>query len=132
MSKMLQSQVAKHNEAIIERSAIGPAVALAPLPAGAQFLNVIESVFSGMVRAIIANSDYPSINDARAAIDRYILTIWIKSVAGVCCLHCDIPLVELWALALGTIQIHGSHFPTVPSNWRAAPARLNAIPGRQN
>ena len=47
-------------------------VALAPLPAGAQFLNVIESVFSGMARAIIANSNYASIDEARAAIDRYI------------------------------------------------------------
>src|ERR1700722_2787875 len=28
----------------------------APLPAGAQFLNVIESVFSGMSRAVIHNS----------------------------------------------------------------------------
>ena len=71
-SKMLQSQVAKHNEAIVKRTAVGPAVALAPLPAGAQFLNVIESVFSGMARAIIANSDYRSIDEARAAIDRYI------------------------------------------------------------
>jgi hypothetical protein len=50
----------------------GPAVALAPLPAGAQFLNMIESVFSGMARAIIANSNYGSIDEARAAIDRYI------------------------------------------------------------
>jgi transposase len=72
VSKMLQSQVAKHNEAIVKRTAVGPAVALAPLPAGAQFLNVIESVFSGMARAIIANSDYRSIDEARAAIDRYI------------------------------------------------------------
>jgi hypothetical protein len=39
-----------------------PAVALAPLPAGAQFLNVIESVFSGMARAILANSNYGSID----------------------------------------------------------------------
>jgi hypothetical protein len=30
----------------------------APLPAGAQFLNVIESVFSGMARAVNANSNY--------------------------------------------------------------------------
>ena len=66
ISKMLQSQVAKHNEAIMKRTAVGPAVALAPLPAGAQFLNVIESVFSGMARAIIANSDYQSIDEARA------------------------------------------------------------------
>jgi hypothetical protein len=41
-----------------------------PLPAGAQFLNVIESVFSGMARAIIHNSDYPSPIAATEAIDR--------------------------------------------------------------
>ena len=35
----------------------------------AQFLNVIESVFSGMPRAVIRNSDYESVNhtDARRA-----------------------------------------------------------------
>ena len=43
----------------------------APLPAGAQFLNVIESVFSGMARSIIHNSDYKTLEDAKAAIDRY-------------------------------------------------------------
>jgi hypothetical protein len=48
-----------------------PIVKTAPLPAGAQFLNVIESVFSGMARAIIHNSDYPSIEGAKDAIDRY-------------------------------------------------------------
>ena len=48
-----------------------PIVKTAPLPAGAQFLNVIESVFSGMARAIIHNSDYPSIEAAKDAIDRY-------------------------------------------------------------
>ena len=36
-----------------------PIIKTMPLPAGAQFLNVIESVFSGMARAIIHNSDYP-------------------------------------------------------------------------
>lgn len=36
-------------------------MALAPLPAGAQFLNVVESVFSGTARAILANSNYGSI-----------------------------------------------------------------------
>ena len=49
----------------------GPHVETAPLPAGAQFLNVIESVFSGMARAIIHNSDYTSLDKAKAAIDRY-------------------------------------------------------------
>jgi transposase len=72
ISKMLRDQVGRHNEAIINGETIGPTVALAPLPSGAQFLNVIESVFSGMARAIIANSNYPSIAEARAAIDHYI------------------------------------------------------------
>ena len=35
-----------------------PDLQILPLPSGAQFLNVIESVFSGMARAIIHNSDY--------------------------------------------------------------------------
>src|SRR5262249_473217 len=48
-----------------------PVVKTAPLPAGAQFLNVIESVFSGMARGIIHNSDYCSVEVAKAAIDRY-------------------------------------------------------------
>ena len=48
-----------------------PLVELAPLPACAQFLNVIESVFSGMARAIIHNSDYESVETTKAAIDRY-------------------------------------------------------------
>ena len=49
----------------------GPLIETVPLPAGAQFLNVIESVFSGMARAIIHNSDYRSMDIAKAAIDRY-------------------------------------------------------------
>ena len=48
-----------------------PIIKTAPLPACAQFLNVIESVFSGMARAIIHNSDYPSVVAATEAIDRY-------------------------------------------------------------
>ena len=48
-----------------------PVIKTAPLPSGAQFLNVIESVFSGMARAIMHNSDYPSAEAARASIDRY-------------------------------------------------------------
>jgi transposase len=48
-----------------------PLVKTAPLPAGSQFLNVIESVFSGMAKAIIHNSDYPSLGEAKQAIDRY-------------------------------------------------------------
>jgi transposase len=48
-----------------------PVVKTSPLPTGAQFLNVIESVFSGMARAIIHNSDYCSVEAAKDAIDRY-------------------------------------------------------------
>ena len=46
-------------------------VEVAPLPAGAQFLNVIEAVFSGMARAVIHNSSYQSKAEAKNAIDRY-------------------------------------------------------------
>jgi hypothetical protein len=42
-----------------------------PLPAGAQSPNVIESVFSGMAKGIIHNSDYPSAEAAKDAIDQY-------------------------------------------------------------
>jgi transposase len=72
MSKMLYAHVAEHNDAVTKGDVVGPLVELAPLPAGAQFLNVIESVFSGMARAIIANSNYGSVDEARAAIERYV------------------------------------------------------------
>lgn len=63
-----------HLEKINQEAAteIYPIVKTAPLPACAQFLNVIESVFSGMARAIIHNSDYGSVEAAMDAIDRYI------------------------------------------------------------
>lgn len=48
-----------------------PEIRVVPLPARAQFLNVIESVFSGMARAIVHNSDYASAEAARDAIDLY-------------------------------------------------------------
>ena len=46
-------------------------VETAPLPSGAQFLNVIESVFSGMARSVIHNSDYKTLDEAKVAFDRY-------------------------------------------------------------
>jgi hypothetical protein len=66
ISKQLYKCIDSHN-ALAQK----PLVETAPLPAGAQFLNVIESVFSGMARAIIHNSDYKTTDDAKAAIDRY-------------------------------------------------------------
>jgi transposase len=70
ISKSLNQRVLEHNAAILS-DGHGPTVEAAPLPAGAQFLNVIESVFSGMARSIIHNSDYKSLDDAKTAIDRY-------------------------------------------------------------
>jgi hypothetical protein len=67
MSKELLAFVEKHNGHADGASKLE----LAPLPASAQFLNVIDSVFSGMSRAIIRSSDYPSVDAAMAAIDRY-------------------------------------------------------------
>jgi hypothetical protein len=49
-----------------------PQVKLVPLPSCAQFLNVIESVFSGMAKAIIHNSDFSSLEAALGTIDKYI------------------------------------------------------------
>src|SRR5262249_23532953 len=49
-----------------------PRIEILPLPTHAQFLNVIESVFSGMARAVIHNSDYATVADAQAAITRYL------------------------------------------------------------
>jgi transposase len=69
ISKQLFVRIEAHNAAVANGG--GPLVETAPLPARAQFLNVIESVFSGMVRAIIHNSDYKSFDEAKAAIDRY-------------------------------------------------------------
>jgi hypothetical protein len=62
-----------HLEKINREAAVDgfPIVKTAPLPACAQFLNVIESVFSGMARAIIHNSDYSSVEAAAEAIDRH-------------------------------------------------------------
>lgn len=48
-----------------------PVIKTAQLPSGAQFLDVIESVFSGMARAIVHNSDYPDLDSAKYSIDRY-------------------------------------------------------------
>src|SRR5258708_26862362 len=46
---------------------------LVPLPSRAQFLNVIESVFSGMSRAIIHNSNFENSSQASDSIDPYFL-----------------------------------------------------------
>ena len=69
ISKKLSKFLDEHNSVAIDLHL--PVLELAPLPASAQFLNIIESVFSGMSRAIIHNSDYASVDAAKEAIDRY-------------------------------------------------------------
>lgn len=70
-SKVLFSEIDKVNEYNFRKRSNTPLVKLAPLPARSQFLNVIESIFSGMDKAIIQNSDYESVDAAIEAIDRY-------------------------------------------------------------
>lgn len=70
ISKRLHQCVEEHNAAVAAGGG-GPMVETAPLPSGAQFLNVIESVFSGMARAVVHNSDYKTVDEAKAAIDRH-------------------------------------------------------------
>jgi len=68
VSKELFRRVEDHNSNI---GTAGPKIEPVPLPARAQFLNVIEAVFSGIARAIIHNSDYQSVEEAKTAVDRY-------------------------------------------------------------
>ena len=69
VSKRLLERIATNN--VMAHVTGSTRVEIAPLPAGAQFLNVIESIFSGMARAVIHNSDYQSLTDAKDAIDRH-------------------------------------------------------------
>lgn len=66
----IKSWIRRNNIEAKERCAV-PAFRVVPLPAKSQFLNVIESVFGGMKRAVIHNSDYSSRAEMEAAIDRH-------------------------------------------------------------
>ena len=70
-SKKLYNRVEEINSMAYRAAHQTPLVRLAPLPSCAQFLNVIESVFSGMAKAIIHNSNYQSVPECKAAIDRH-------------------------------------------------------------
>ena len=72
-SKKLNAEVEKINSSNFKKQIKSPIVKLAPLPSCAQFLNVIESVFSGMAKAIIHNSNYESEDECKQAIDRYFM-----------------------------------------------------------
>jgi hypothetical protein len=49
----------------------GPTISLIPLPVSAQFLDVIEAVFSGMKKAVIHLSDYRSTSEMKSAISAH-------------------------------------------------------------
>jgi hypothetical protein len=70
-SKRLYERVKEVNDPEYRNKYHTPFVGLAPLPSSAQFLNVIESVFSGMAKAVIHNSDYQNVDDCKLAIDRH-------------------------------------------------------------
>ncbi|MBF0646401.1 IS630 family transposase [Desulfuromonas acetoxidans] len=49
-----------------------PKVNVYPLPSNAQFLNVVESTFRNIRKAVIYNSDYQSVEEMQRAISRYL------------------------------------------------------------
>jgi transposase len=67
-SNILKTYIQDHNA--IKK----PEIKLAPLPSCTQFLNVIESVFCGLAKAVIHNSDYASTEECKAAIDLHFAT----------------------------------------------------------
>lgn len=70
-SQALHVRVEQVNSGTYRPGQTLPRLEFVPLPSRAQFLNVIEAVFSGMAKAIIHGSDYQSIDEAQQAIDRY-------------------------------------------------------------
>jgi transposase len=54
-----------------ERLEEGPIIEFIPLPTSSQFLDVIESVFSAMKKAVIHNSDYQSETEMKISISQH-------------------------------------------------------------
>ena len=71
VSTKLKAKLAAVNSLPETAAGQAPELVLAPLPASAQFLNVIESVFSGLCKAVIHNSDYNTPEECKAAITRH-------------------------------------------------------------
>ncbi len=70
-SNKLKDHLKMLNDRAYRREHHTPWVGLATLPANAQFLNIIESVFSGLARSILHNSDYADATECKSAIDQY-------------------------------------------------------------
>jgi transposase len=73
-SKELHAYLKEVNEPDYRAKLKTPEITLAPLPTKTPHLNVIESVFSGMARSVIHNSDYDSLQECMDAIDQYFNT----------------------------------------------------------
>ena len=69
-SEELTGWLDKFNDETTEEGG-GPKIQFVPLPSNAQFLNIIEAVFSSMKRAIIHNSDYSSAEEMKMAISQH-------------------------------------------------------------
>ena len=70
-SKSLHSHITQINTPVYRQQHGTPEIELVPLPSHAPYLNLIESIFSGMARAVIHNSDYGSVEECQAALDLY-------------------------------------------------------------
>ena len=70
-SNKLKDHLVRVNSAAYRKENGTPLIELAPLPSSAQYLNVIESVFSGMSKSVIHNSNYASLDECKTALDRY-------------------------------------------------------------
>jgi transposase len=70
-SQQLRDYLAEINEADYRLKLKTPEIVVVPLPTKTPHLNVIESVFSGMSKSVIHNSDYDSVEQCTDAIDRY-------------------------------------------------------------
>lgn len=66
-SRAVERWLEKNNKKSAAEGKI-PQIVVVPLPAKAQFLNVVESVISGMKKAVIVNSDYPTAEHMKKAI----------------------------------------------------------------
>ena len=70
-SFILKDHIKELNSKLFRQTHHTPTVRISPLPSYSQFLNVIESVFSGLARAVIHNSDYADVAECQSVIDRY-------------------------------------------------------------
>jgi len=70
-SKKLKNYIEDLNTTAYRELHKSPWIGLSPLPSSAQFLNVIESVFSGLAKSVLHHSDYENVDECKLAIDGY-------------------------------------------------------------